>query len=84
LGEVLAYFFLTKHTIEVTIPQNTTATVFVPALRQGSGQAKGEAGVTEAGKPAVKADGVKFMRMENGAALYAVGSGVYRFESVLQ
>lgn len=60
-----------KLTMEVTIPANTTATVYVPA--------KDAAGVTESGKPAGQAEGVKFLRMENGAAVYAVGSGCYRF-----
>ena len=59
--------------LDVTIPINTTATVYVPA--------KDAAGVTESGKPAAKADGVNFRRMENGAAVYEVGSGHYRFES---
>jgi len=26
---------------------------------------------------------MKFVRMENGAAVYAVGSGTYRFQSTL-
>jgi len=62
-----------KLTMEVTIPANTTATVFVPAKDAGS--------VTESGKPAAKAAGVKFLRMENGAAVYEVGSGYYQFSS---
>jgi alpha-L-rhamnosidase len=49
--------------------------VFVPA--------KDEAGVTESGKPAAKAPGVKFLRMENGAAVYEVGSGTYQFQAAL-
>jgi alpha-L-rhamnosidase len=57
--------------MDFTIPANTTATVFVPA--------KDAASATESGKPAEKAEGVKFMRMENGAAVYEVGSGCYRF-----
>ncbi len=61
--------------LDITIPANTTATVFVPA--------KEAAGVTEAGKPANTAEGVQFLRMENNAAVYAVGSGVYRFRSTL-
>ena len=61
--------------MEVTIPANTTATVHVPA--------KAETGVTESGKPAAKAMGVKFLRMENGAAVFAVGSGTYQFRSLL-
>jgi alpha-L-rhamnosidase len=60
-------------TITVTIPINTTATVYVPA--------KDAAGVTESNKAAAKAAGVKFLKMENSAAVYAVGSGTYRFQS---
>jgi len=59
--------------MNVTIPINTTATVYVPA--------RDAAGVTEAGRPAAKADCVNFLRMENGAAVYEVGSGHYRFEA---
>ncbi len=59
--------------MDVTIPINTTATVHVPA--------NAAAGVTESGTSAPNADGVKFLRRENGAAVYAVGSGTYRFHS---
>ena len=58
-------------TMEVTIPPNTTDTIHVPA--------KDADGVTESGKPAAKVDRVKFLRMENGAAVYEVGSGYYSF-----
>lgn len=61
--------------MDVTIPVNTTATVYVPAKDAG--------GVTGSGKPAVNAKGVKFLRMENGAAVYEVGSGTYRFGTTL-
>jgi len=61
-----------KLTMQVTIPANTSATVHVPA--------KDAALVTESSKPAAKAEGVKFLRMENGAAVYAVGSGIYQFQ----
>jgi alpha-L-rhamnosidase len=64
-----------KLMLEVAIPANTTATVYVPA--------KARAGVTESGKPIDKAAGVNFLRMENNAAVYAVGSGKYQFESAL-
>jgi alpha-L-rhamnosidase len=57
--------------LNLTIPANTTALVFMPA--------KDAAAVTESGKPASKAAGVKFLRMENGAAVYAVESGSYSF-----
>jgi len=62
-----------KLTMDVTIPPNSTATIFVPA--------KDAASVTESGKPAGEAQGVKFLRMENNAAVYAVGSGNYQFQS---
>jgi hypothetical protein len=64
-----------KLTLEATIPANTTAIIHVPA--------KDAAGVTESGKPTATAEGVKFLRMDNGAAVYAVGSGTYRFQSKL-
>jgi alpha-L-rhamnosidase len=57
----------------ITVPANTTATVYVPA--------KSAESVTENGKPAVQADGVKLVRMENGRAVLSVGSGNYCFES---
>ena len=71
--------------VNVTIPANTTATVYVPvASKPGEDRtAKDAAGVTESGKPAAKAEGVKFLRMEGSAAVYALGSGTYRFQSRL-
>jgi alpha-L-rhamnosidase len=62
-----------KFNMDVVIPPNTTATVYVPA--------KSEAEVAESGKPAAKTPGVKFLRMESGAAVYEVGSGCYSFAS---
>ncbi len=59
--------------IDVTIPPNTTATVYVPA--------KDAAAVTESGQPAAQADGVKFLRQESGVAIFSVGSGEYHFRS---
>ncbi len=56
---------------DVSIPPNTTATVFVPAVAG--------AAVTEAGVPADRAPGVKFLRQENQTAVYAIDSGTYHF-----
>ncbi len=64
-----------KVRMDITIPANTTATVFVPA--------KDAAGVTESGKPTDSAEGVTFLHMQDNAAVYAVGSGTYRFQSTL-
>jgi len=60
-----------KLTMDVTIPINTTATVYVPARDNST--------VTESGKPAAQSKGVEFLRMENGKAVYEVGSGSYQF-----
>ncbi|MDT8302035.1 MAG: alpha-L-rhamnosidase C-terminal domain-containing protein, partial [Sedimentisphaerales bacterium] len=64
-----------KFTLNITIPANTTATVYVPAGDIGS--------VTEGGKPAAKAGNVSLLRMEDDSAVFVVGSGNYRFESKL-
>jgi len=64
-----------KLTMDVTVPANTTATVYVPA--------KDANGVTESGQPTGKTVGVKFLCMENHHAVYAVDSGSYRFQSAL-
>jgi alpha-L-rhamnosidase len=60
-------------TLKITIPMNTTAVLYIPA--------KAAAGVTESGKKTDEASGVKFLQMENKAAVYAVGAGTYQFES---
>ena len=60
-----------KLTLNVTIPPNTTAVVYVPA--------QARAKVTESGKPADHALGIKFLRWEDGAAVYDVASGRYSF-----
>jgi alpha-L-rhamnosidase len=59
--------------LEVTIPVNSTATVHVPTSDRGS--------VTEGGIPADRADGVRFLDVRDGYAVYEVGSGKYRFHS---
>lgn len=59
--------------LNVTIPVNTTATVYVPA--------RNAAEITEGGRPASEAEGVEFLRREEGAVVYRVGSGHYAFVS---
>jgi alpha-L-rhamnosidase len=58
-------------TLEVTIPANTTATVWVPA--------KDASQVTESGRKADGSRGVKFVRAEAGYGVFEVESGSYRF-----
>ncbi|WP_205650204.1 family 78 glycoside hydrolase catalytic domain [Actinoplanes solisilvae] len=57
--------------LDVTVPGNTTATVEIPAASRWA--------VTEGGKPSAQADGVKFVKMAGGNAVFTVGSGTYRF-----
>ena len=55
----------------VVIPPNSEATLFIPAT-----DAKF---VKERGKPAKKSEGLRFLRIEDGRAVYAAGSGAYAF-----
>ncbi|HVJ07340.1 MAG TPA: glycoside hydrolase family 78 protein [Acidisarcina sp.] len=58
-------------TLDVTVPVNTTATVYVPSASAD--------GVKVNGKLASAQADVKFVRAEAGAAVYEVGSGQYTF-----
>ncbi|MCX3291780.1 family 78 glycoside hydrolase catalytic domain [Streptomyces sp. NEAU-H22] len=58
-------------TLKVTVPVNTVAEVHVPADTRRA--------VAEGGRPADRAEGVRFLRMEDGAAVFRVGSGTYDF-----
>jgi alpha-L-rhamnosidase len=62
-----------KVMLDVTIPVNTTATVWVPATNA--------AAVKESGVAAAKARGVKFVRMDQDAAVFEVTSGKYSFSA---
>ncbi len=66
-----------QFTLDITIPANTTATVYLPAAATRS--TGYPAAVQESGKPVAEAEGVKFLRTEGGEAVFAVQSGVYRF-----
>ncbi|MGA2662940.1 MAG: alpha-L-rhamnosidase C-terminal domain-containing protein, partial [Verrucomicrobiota bacterium] len=61
--------------LNVTVPGNSVATVYVPA-----GNA---ADLTENGKPASQAQGVKFLRQEGDRAVFEIGSGQFAFQSRL-
>lgn len=64
-----------KLTLNVTVPANTTATVYVPAADAGA--------VKENERPAAEAEGVRFLRYEDGCAVFEVGSGSYSFRSLI-
>lgn len=57
----------------ITVPANTTATIFVPA--------KSADAVTEGDSPAAEVEGIEYVRMEDDRAVFNIGSGEYRFES---
>ncbi len=58
--------------LQVTIPANTIATVFIPTTDAGL--------VQESGRRAGDAQGVTFLRMDGGSAVYSVLSGRYDFK----
>ena len=59
--------------LKLSIPANTSATVYIPAVTENT--------VTENGVRASKSEGIKFLRLEKDRAVYEVGSGEYNFES---
>jgi alpha-L-rhamnosidase len=58
---------------QVIVPPNTKATVYIPA--------NDAALVRESGQKTEKNADLKFIRMENNAAIYEIGSGDYNFSS---
>jgi alpha-L-rhamnosidase len=65
-----------QFTWEVAIPPNTSSTIYIPA--------KDAAGVLESGQTASKSKALKFLRMEDGNAVFEAGSGQYSFRSFPQ
>jgi alpha-L-rhamnosidase len=59
--------------LEVTVPANTTATIFIPAT--------GAASVKEGRGAAMSANGLEFLRMEDGRAVFEAKAGRYDFAS---
>ncbi len=74
-GKIVSDWKIEDHTftLNITIPANTTATVHVPAKKATD--------VSEGGRPTSTAKGLKFLRMENGRAVFSVDSGSYQFVS---
>ena len=56
---------------DITVPGNTTAIVYMPARQVAE--------VKEGGKQASSSEGIKFLKMENGNAVFEIGSGSYSF-----
>ena len=62
-------------TLDVEIPPNTQAIIYVPATSADV--------VQEGGQPAASAKGVTLLRYENSAVTYRIGSGQYHFVSII-
>jgi len=60
-----------RFSLDVTIPANTSAAVFLPAREA--------AAITESGKELAQAQGVKFLRRAGDRVVLAVESGAYHF-----
>jgi alpha-L-rhamnosidase len=77
-GRITSYWERTdgKLVMNITMPANTTATVYVPAL--SGTPATGIEGVTERGKAIADTPGMKFLKMESGAVVLALESGCYQ------
>ena len=60
-----------EFTMDVEIPANTTATVYIPDADSKK--------VTESGRPIKNVDGIKLLESKDGCTVVAVGSGSYKF-----
>jgi alpha-L-rhamnosidase len=61
--------------LNIVVPAGSVATVYVPAYNVED--------ITENGKVIQEVTDVQFKRLENGYAVFTIGSGDYRFESAL-
>lgn len=66
----------TRFFLNVTVPANTRARIFVPSLPKSA--------VLESGKDANQSTGLKFIEFSDGYAIFEAGSGDYSFESKYQ
>ena len=62
-----------NYTLALTVPGNTAAVLWIPAVDAGA--------VMEGGRPAASASGVVFVGMDGDSTMWRVGSGVYAFTS---
>jgi alpha-L-rhamnosidase len=59
--------------LDVTIPGNTTATIYIPANDPKN--------ISEGGKKIEKVKEIKFLKMENGCGVFQLSTGNYHFRS---
>jgi alpha-L-rhamnosidase len=63
-----------SYLLELTVPENTTATVFIPA--------KAESDIWENNKPISHSEEIQLKRFENNVAELKLGSGDYHFKTI--
>jgi len=63
-------------TYRATIPANTTATLYLPAIEASN--------VSESGKKLFESGDIRFIKVERGKAVYELSSGDYSFTSAIQ
>jgi alpha-L-rhamnosidase len=61
--------------LNLEIPANTSATIFLPAIDSVT--------ITESGEPLAKVAGIKLLRRQGNLTVLEAGSGNYRFESLM-
>lgn len=78
VGRIVSYWKVegTKFKLNVIVPANTTALIYVPSLPKQT--------VLEGNKPAENVLGLKFIEFKNGCSVYQATSGNYAFESKYQ
>jgi alpha-L-rhamnosidase len=77
-GEIVSDWRIENGTLyaSVTTPPGTTATLYLPSAAP--------AAVTESGRAAAQAKGLRYLGAENGKAVFELASGHYEFASRLQ
>lgn len=63
-----------SYSLELTVPENTTATVFIPA--------KAASDIWENNKPIASSEEIQLWRFENNVAELKLGSGAYQFKVI--
>lgn len=63
---------LNKFEWKITIPANTSATIYLPTININA--------ISENNKPISKLIGADYQKIENGYAIYTIGSGTYHFK----
>lgn len=64
-----------EYTLNVVVPPNTTAEVYLPTQNKD--------GITEGGKPVSSLTDIKFVEGKDGQSVFKIGSGEYSFETKL-